>query len=79
MLLPKVDVHGVWVESLILPGNKPWRGRLVYFDEGYGSWLVLWKRGEGFETAGYAELDELMVLPEQPSPWWPADKLKVAS
>ncbi len=73
-IVPKVDVHGTWVRSLVHDGF----GRLIYkvtgrLGPGCVEFLVLWEPnkdlGSKNQAAGYHETKDLMVRPYKPRPW----------
>ena len=72
-MLPKVDIHGTWVRSLVTDSF----GRLCYKIlnrqfPGSIEFLVLWEanKEQGSKpSAGYQDIEDLMVRPYKPRPW----------
>ena len=71
-LLPKVDIHGTWVRSLITYAF----GRLCWPETGKNGpgsieFLVMWEKGNLFKSshASFHEPKDLMVRPYKPKPW----------
>lgn len=69
-MLPKVDVHGVWVKKRGVPGL----GRIAY-QESPGIYWVVWEPTGSMgaakrQSASRCTVESLLTIPLCPKPWY---------